>query len=234
MSEEATTPTIEEPDDSVTVVDGFDLDAQYRSILSPGAFVRDFDGRLRRLPRFFLRVPSKKSAWTTFLTPHFAIGEFLRVDLKEADPLRDFPRFIPTAVRFLALVLQDVRNLIGTTVNISVNGGYRSPSHQRGHRGDPHRWACAADIYRIGSTLIDDQEVHDRYAAQIREIGDHLQVSPWGSEPGHADDHLHLDIGYALLNDRELEDDPREVHILQDVVERRASDRRGLESGLRP
>ncbi|MBW3563746.1 MAG: hypothetical protein KY459_03380 [Acidobacteria bacterium] len=223
MTETEATPESEE----VTVVDGFTLEEPLRSCLSPGAFVRDFEGKLRRLPRFFLRVPSKKAAWNTYLTTHFAIGEFLRVDLKEAEPLRSFPRYIPTAVRFLALTLQNVRNAVGSTLNISVNGGYRSPLHQRGHRGDPHRWACGADIYRIGSTLIDGEEPHEKFASVVREVDASLRISPWGSEPGHADDHLHLDIGYALLDPPELEEDPREVVILPDALERRVhSDRR--------
>ena len=80
------------------IVDGFELDAPVRSLLMPGVTVRDSHARLRRLPRFFYAVESWNVALETQLTPHFAMWEFMDVDLFEPAPLRRFPRYVPCAV----------------------------------------------------------------------------------------------------------------------------------------
>ncbi|HET6762161.1 MAG TPA: hypothetical protein VFH27_00780, partial [Longimicrobiaceae bacterium] len=54
------------------VVDGLELDEAYRAVLKPGELLRDRDGHLRRLPRFFYEVPSWDTALETELTEHFA------------------------------------------------------------------------------------------------------------------------------------------------------------------
>jgi hypothetical protein len=80
------------------IVDALELDAPVRSLLMPGVAVRDSHARLRRLPRFFYAVESWTAALDTRLTPHFALWEFMDVDLFEPAPLRRFPRYVPCAV----------------------------------------------------------------------------------------------------------------------------------------
>src|SRR5438132_5828228 len=134
----------------IKVVDAFDLDDELRSLLKPGEMLRDAQGRRHRLPRYFYEVPSHESAVEIRLTPHFGINEFILVDLREAQRLQQFPRYLPCAVRMLAFCLQQFRASVGASVHIAVNGGYRSPSHTMAINGTPHMWGTAADIYRIG------------------------------------------------------------------------------------
>ena len=67
-------------DAALEEVDGLKLDDGLRRILRPGELMRDRDGRLRRLPRFFYRIPSWEVALETPLSPHFEVWEFLKAE----------------------------------------------------------------------------------------------------------------------------------------------------------
>jgi hypothetical protein len=208
------------------VVDGVDLPEPYLSIYQPGRWVRDTEGRKKRLPRYFYEIPEREMAWSTQLAPHFALGELLRVDLKEADSLRDYPRYVPCAVRILATYLERFRDLCEAPVFVSVNGGYRSPAH-RGNRGvSAHSWAAGADIYRIGASILDDQASIEKYGELARRLGPEVIVYGYGHEPGTADDHLHLDLGFLHMVPREMDDDERVATLPEPSAERRAAERR--------
>jgi hypothetical protein len=182
---------------SLPIVDAIELGAPYRSLLMPGALVRDSHARTRRLPRFFYAVDSWAVALEIHVTPHFALWEFMDVDLYEPAPLRRFPRYVPCAVTTLAAHLEVLRDHIGVTVHIAANGGYRSPSHGRSTPGSTHAWGTAANIYRIGDEFLDDRDKIEKYATLATEILPALRTRPFGAGPGCVDDHLHLDLGYV-------------------------------------
>lgn len=188
------------------VVDGCSLPEQYRVVLRPDETVKDEDGRERRLPRFFFEVPSWEAAMDIRLAPHFRLAEFIGVDVREAEPQRVFPRYVPCGVALLAAHLEVFRQKVGTYVHIAANGSYRSPGHALSTIISPHNWAAAADIYRIGKEFLNRREVIERYAVKARETLPTFWVRPVGSAPGEADDHLHLDIGYAVLLPREADE----------------------------
>ena len=154
------------------IIDGFELGAPHRSLLMPGAIVRDSHARSRRLPRFFFGVESWALALETHLTPHFALWEFMDVDLYEPAPLRQFPRYVPCAVTALAAHLEVLRTQVGLPVHIAANGGYRSPSHGRSQPGE-------------------------RYSSLAADLLPAIRPRPYGPGPGCVDDHLHLDLGYV-------------------------------------
>ena len=182
---------------SLPIVDAIELGAPYRSLLMPGAIVRDSHARTRRLPRFFYGVESWAVALQTRLTPHFALWEFMDVDLYEPAPLRRFPRYVPCAVTTLAAHLEVLRNTFGVSIHIAANGGYRSPSHGRSTPGSPHAWGTAANIYRIGDEYLDDRDRIEKYSALATEILPALRARPFGPGPGCVDDHVHIDLGYV-------------------------------------
>lgn len=180
------------------IVDGLTLGAPHRSLLMPGAVVRDSYGRTRRLPRFFYAVDSWDVALGLQLTAHFALWEFMDVDLYEPLPLRTFPRYIPCAVTVLAAHLEVLRGAVGQPVKISANGGYRSPSHARSVLGSTHSWATAANIYRIGDEYLDERERIERYATLATSLLPALGARKYGAMSGGADDHLHVDVGHVV------------------------------------
>lgn len=184
---------------SLPVVDGLDLDRQHRAVLRPGENLRDADDKERRLPRFFYEVDSWQTAREVQLTNDFALWEFLTVDIREAEPQRTFPRYIPCAVTALAAHLQVFRDEVGTFVHIAANGGYRSPAHALTRLASTHCWATAVNIYRIGDDYLDTQEKIERYARVALKSLSGWWVRPYGEATGYADDHLHLDLGYVLL-----------------------------------
>jgi hypothetical protein len=224
----------ESPQDATTVlkvVDAFDLDDELRSILRPGEMVRDDQGRRHRLPRYFYEVPSHDAAVMIPLTPHFGLNEFVLVDLKEAPRLQQFPRYVPCAVRFLAFYLEQFRTAVGASVHIAVNGAYRSPSHKMAINGTPHMWGTAADVYRIGSTILRGKEGIDRYNEIAEDISADVNVLPYGHVTGmNADDHVHLDLGYVTSIPREISEDrmeqPQENRPRFAIEERRRRERR--------
>jgi hypothetical protein len=179
------------------VADGLHLEAPLRSLLMPGVLVRDSHARLRRLPRFFYAVESWSVALQTRLTPHFALWEFMDVDLYEPAPLRRFPRYVPCAIAVLAAHLEVLRSQIGAPIHIAANGGYRSPSHGRSTPGSPHGWGTAANIYRIGVEYLDERDRIERYSSLATGLLPAVRARPYGPGPGCVDDHVHLDLGYV-------------------------------------
>jgi hypothetical protein len=198
--------------ESIKVVDAFDLDDELRSLLKPGEMVRDEQNRRHRLPRYFYEVPSHEAAISIRLTPHFGLNEFILVDLKEAPRLQQFPRYIPCAVRVLAFYLEQFRATAGASVHIAVNGGYRSPVHKMATTATAHLWGTAADIYRIGTTILKTKETIEKFNDLAEQLSDDVTVYPYGHVTGNtADDHLHLDLGYITVVPREISEDRMEV-----------------------
>lgn len=192
------------------IVDAFDLDDELRGILRPGEMVRDPQGRRHRLPRYFYEVPSHEAARKIRLTPHFGLNEFILVDLREAPRLQEFPRYIPCAVRVLAFYLEQLRTTVGS-IHVAVNGGYRSPAHKLAVSATPHMWGTAVDLFRIGTTILKDKDSITKFNAIAEDLASDLFVMPYGHELGHADDHMHLDLGYITMLPREVNEDRMEV-----------------------
>jgi hypothetical protein len=97
-------------------------------------------------------------------------------------------------------------------VHIAVNGGYRSPSHKLSLTGTPHMWATAADVYRIGTTILKGKEAIDKYNGIAEDLSDDIHVLPYGHVTGaNADDHVHIDLGYITVIPREISEDRMEV-----------------------
>jgi hypothetical protein len=194
------------------VVDAFDLDDELRSLLKPGEMLRDAEGRRHRLPRYFYEVPSHEVSLAVRLSPHFGLNEFILVDLREAARLQQFPRYLPCAVRLLAFYLEQFRAAAGASVHIAVNGGYRSPAHKMSHGATPHMWGTAADIYRIGTTILKTRESIDKYNVIAEDLSEDVSVLPYGHATGvNADDHVHVDLGYLTMVPRVISEDRMEV-----------------------
>jgi hypothetical protein len=215
----------------IKVVDAFDLDDELRSLLKPGEMVRDAQGRRKRLPRYFYEIPTHESAKQIRLAPHFGLNEFILVDLKEAQRLQEFPRYIPCAVRLLAFFLEQFRQAAGASVHVAVNGGYRSPSHKMSGNASTHMWGTAADIYRIGSNIVKTKELIDKYNDVAEELSDDVTILPYGHDTGvSVDDHVHIDLGYVTVIPREISEDrmevPQESRPRFAFEERRRRDRR--------
>lgn len=218
------------------VVDAYDLDDELRSILKPGDLIRDADGRRHRLPRYFYEIPSHEVAMTTRLTAHFGLNEFILSDLKEAERLQDYPRYVPCAIRILAFYLEQFRNACGASVHVAVNGGYRSPSHKMAYQASPHLWGTAVDIYRIGSTILRSRESIERFNEIAEDVSDEVNVLPYGHVTGrNADDHVHFDLGYITLVPRAISEDrmeqPQENRPRFAFEDRRRKERRGAAIG---
>jgi hypothetical protein len=197
---------------SIKIVDAFDLDDELRSLLKPGEMVRDAENRRHRLPRYFYEVPSHEAAIGIRLTPHFGLNEFVLVDLREAPRLQEFPRYVPCAVRVLAFYLEHFRAAAGASVHIAVNGGYRSPAHKMAHGATAHMWGTAADVYRIGTTILKTQEVIEKFNELAEQLTDDITTYPYGHVTGStADDHVHIDLGYITVVPREISEDRMEV-----------------------
>lgn len=182
------------------VVDGLRLPADLRALLRPDEAVPDRFGQLHRLPRFFYEVRSWSQAKELSLTAHIRLSELLIVDGREAPRLlEEFPHYVPCAISLLARVLEDFRAKAGAPVFVAANGGYRSPAHRLSPVANPHQWAAAADLYRVGDTWLNTQTAIEKYAALARDLAPELNVLPYGHLTGETDDHLHLDLGYARL-----------------------------------
>jgi hypothetical protein len=193
--------------DPLPVVDALTLPAEIRDLLRPGEPMRDYEGRAHILPRYFYRVADWNLAKATKLTPYFTLAELMTVDCREADALlRTFPHYVPCAISVLARYLGEFRARAGAAVSVSVNGGYRSPGHVFSTAASLHMWGTAANIYRIGDSLIDSQKLIEKYAALAQEIGQEVFTKPYGTAPGQVDDHLHFDIGYIHWVPRDVEE----------------------------
>jgi hypothetical protein len=216
---------------TLKVVDAFDLDDEMRSVLKPGDMVRDVEGRRHRLPRYFYEIPSHDVALSMRLTSHFGLNEFILTDLKEAPRLQQWPRYIPCAVRILAFYLEQFRSAAGASVHVAVNGGYRSPAHKLSQNATAHMWGTAADIYRIGSTILKTKESIEKYNDIAEDVSDDVHVLPYGHVIGKfADDHVHFDLGFITLTPREISEDrmeqPQENRPRFAFEDRRRKDRR--------
>ena len=185
------------------LVDARRLERRYRDVLLPGGVLCDHAGRARVLPRYFYEVTSWAEARETRLSSHFTVSEFIHTDVREAPPLRVFPRYIPCATLLLAFALEQLREAVGTYVYIGANGGYCSPLHKGTGAASPHCWGTAANIYRIGDTYLDTPETIRRYAALAREVIPTVWTRPLGDQRALTDDHLHLDLGYVVSVPRE-------------------------------
>ena len=193
------------------VVDGLELDDEYRRILRPAELMRDREGRLRRLPRWFYRIDSWDEALETPLSPHFEVWEFLNVDVREDERLRtDWPRYLPCAATLLAAHLELLREEVDTYVHISANGGYRSPRHRLSGHASRHCWGTAVNLYRVGDDWLDDEKTIAKYARIVRKLMPGVWVRPYGSEVAEADDHLHLDLGYTVVVPNDVAGEPEE------------------------
>jgi hypothetical protein len=184
------------------IVDGLELTESVRSILRPDEQITDEQGVARRLPRFFYMIDSWQTALDLDVAPHFKLWEFIGVDVREATVQRQFPRYVPCAVTLLAAHLELIRDRLGSYIHIAANGGYRSPSHALSRPASTHCWGTAANIYRVGDEWYNTRESIDRARTQIKSIMQSLWVRPYGHGIGEADDHLHVDIGYAVLEPR--------------------------------
>lgn len=187
------------------VVDGRALPDAFRAVLRPGETLVDEHGRERTLPVYFYEIDSWKTARDLELAPEMSLWEFINVDVREADVMLGFPRYIPCAVSMLAACLSVFRVRVGTLVHIAANGGYRTPAHEIARGASRHLWGTAANIYRIGGDVLDNQDIIAHYANIAREVFPAFWVRPFGNEVGQADDHLHLDIGYVTVEPNGVE-----------------------------
>lgn len=184
------------------IVDARQLSPDWRALLRPGQVLLDGQGGARRLPTLFYEVDAWETALELPLTPNFKLWEFIGVDVREAPVQRAFPRYVPCAVTALAAHLELFRQAAGTYVHVAANGGYRSPAHSLTRGASTHCWATAANVYRVGDDWLDSRDVIERYAALARKVSSAHWVRPYGEDVGEADDHLHIDIGYLLLEPR--------------------------------
>jgi hypothetical protein len=184
---------------NLPIVDALDLPEPHRLLLRPGELMATRDGTSHRLPRFFYAIESAAVSVNTRLTPHFALWEFIEVDLREPAVLRAYPRYVPCAVTMLAMALEVFRTEVGAPVRIAANGGYRSPAHAHSASGSPHCWAAAANIYSIGTDYVDSQERITRYAEVAARTLPACWTRPFGPSAGTSDDHLHIDLGFVTV-----------------------------------
>jgi hypothetical protein len=185
------------------LIDGRRLERRYRDVLMPGGILCDHTGQARVLPRYFYEVTSWDQARDTYLAPHFSVSEFIHTDVREAPPLRVFPRYIPCATALLALALEQFREAVGSYVYIGANGGYCSPRHARVGGASPHCWGTAANIYRVGDSYLDSHDSIERFANIARAVLPTVWTRPLGPAQAYTDDHLHLDLGYVVSVPRE-------------------------------
>jgi hypothetical protein len=184
------------------VVDALELPAELRRLLRPGELVADAAGRRHRLPCWFYAIESWQVAKETVLAPFFGLYELVAVDVREPEPLRAFPRYVPLAITHLAAHLSILRQHLGTYVHVAANGGYRSPSHPVGEPASVHAWGTAANLYRIGDDWLDSEAAVGRYAEVVRRVLPATWCRPWGDRPGETLDHLHLDLGRVVVAPR--------------------------------
>lgn len=186
------------------VVDGRELPEEVRRLLRPGELLTDGAGRRHRLPRWFYEIASAQVARETTLAPYFGLYELITVDVREPEPLRGYPRYVPLTLTHLAAHLSALRQHLGTFVHVAANGGYRSPAHELNEPASAHVWGTAANLYRIGDDFLDSEETIGRYTAIVREVLPAAWCRPWGREPGGTIDHLHLDLGRLVVAPRDV------------------------------
>jgi hypothetical protein len=188
---------------ALPIVDAIELDEHRRALLRPDTVINDGAGK-RRLPRFFYEVDSWQTALNVRLTENFTLHELMGVDVREAQALRIFPRYVPCAVTLLATHLELFRQKVGTFVHIAANGGYRSPAHRLSSDASPHCWGTAANIYKVGDDYLDSPEQIERLGRLFNRLLPSVWTRPYGHARGQADDHLHVDIGFPVHVPHEL------------------------------
>lgn len=193
----------------LAVVDGLRLEKPVRDALLPGRTVIDGNGHERRLPRYFYEIQNWNTAMDLRLSRSFALWEFIQTDVREAAPLRGFPRYVPCAITLLALCLERFREAVGAPVHIAANGGYRSPRHSLTASATPHAWGTAVNVYRIGDLYLNERDSIERYAAIARNEMPGVWTRPFGFHHGQTDDHLHIDFGYVVSTPRNAPEDHR-------------------------
>ncbi|MEX2151742.1 MAG: hypothetical protein WD825_00285 [Gemmatimonadaceae bacterium] len=186
------------PSIPLRIVDGRRLEKKFRDALRPGGVLSDSQGQAHALPRYFYEVPSWDVAVNLQLSEHFALWEFIHTDVHEVEALRTFPRYVPCAITLMALGLEQFRDAVGSFVHIAANGGYRSPGHALSVHATPHAWGTAVNIYKVGDTMLDEQEALEHYAEIAYRSMPGVYVRPFGKVRGYTDDHLHLDFGYVV------------------------------------
>jgi hypothetical protein len=186
------------PSIPLRIVDGRRLEKKFRDALRPGGLLADAQGQAHTLPRYFYEVPSWDTAVALQLSEHFALWEFIHTDVREAEPLRTFPRYVPCAITLLALALEQFRAAAGRSVHIAANGGYRSPGHELMLHATPHAWGTAVNIYKVGDTPLDELDALEHYAEIAYRSMPGVYVRPFSTSRGFTDDHLHLDFGYVI------------------------------------
>jgi hypothetical protein len=190
---------LESPRIELRIVPPDELDADLQAHLRPGELVRDRQGRQRRLPAYFYEIPTWEVALATQLTPNFGMWELIDVDVREPEPVRSFPRYVPCGITVLAQHLQVLRDAVGRVVRIAANGGYRSPAHAFSEFASPHAWGAAANIYRIGDEVLDSEGKIRKYAEIARAALPGAWVRRYGTDRGEAFDHVHIDLGYLTV-----------------------------------
>lgn len=193
---------LEAPSIGLRIVSGDDLEPAIRAALRPGELIADRAGEERRLPSHFFEVPSWEAAMDTRLAPNFGVWELIDIDVREHRDMRMYPRFLPCAIVLLAAHLQLLRVELGRVVRIAANGGYRSPAHHFSTPITPHCWGTAANIYRIGDEFLDSRARIEGHIATARRLFPGAWIRPYGEEPGYAFDHLHLELGYTVVDPR--------------------------------
>ncbi|MEX0907018.1 MAG: hypothetical protein WD054_01710 [Gemmatimonadota bacterium] len=181
------------------LVEGSALPEACRHVLRPGESLIDRHGHERVLPATFMRIDSWQQALDLPLTAHFNLWELIGVDVREAAPLRTFPRYVPCALLLLASALELFRLEVGTYVHVAANGGYRSPGHALSRMASRHCWGTAANIYRVGDCWLEERTEIEKYAELARRLIPGVWIRPAGSGDGEVDDHLHLDLGYTIF-----------------------------------
>src|SRR5205823_8713829 len=131
--------------------------------LLPGGILRDREGRTRQLPRYFYEIESWNAALELQLAPHFHMWEFIQTDVREAAPLRFFPRYVPCAVTLTAAMLERFRDAVGEPIRISATGVYRSPQHELTSHASTECWGSAVKIYRVGDEYPGPRERTELY-----------------------------------------------------------------------
>lgn len=194
---------LEPPSIGLRIVTGEELDRAVRDMLKPGETLRDRAGVGHVLPRYFYEVPSREAAMETALAPNFGLWELVTVDVRETPALRGFPRYVPCGITLLASHLQLLRNEVGKVVRIAANGGYRSPGHRESRYASAHCWGTAANIYRIGDEWLDTRVTIEKFRETTRAVLPGVWTRPYGNRAGFAFDHLHLDLGYLVVEPHE-------------------------------
>src|SRR5205823_15011303 len=186
--------------EGLRVVDGCNLPEGYRALLRPGEAETDSHGNIHHLPRFFYEITSWQEAHEIRLARHFRLSELMLVDCREARLLLgQFPHYVPCAIALLATWLENFRREVDGPVFISANGGYGSPAHQIGGAKSIHAWGTAANIYRIGDTLLSDAKCIEKDGTVSASLGLDCFVRPCGRNQGETKYQLNIDLGLASL-----------------------------------